>query len=597
MKKGNSDEQSRQSFWRLLLKSVLVFWAFNIPFRLLMQILPYSEVRPSNAIPPILGILWGGAGALGTSLANVLVDVLVSHTPANVWIPGFGINFLYAYLPYRLWHAAGKSRKAGRIRKVEKGRLTERQDTLPKMDSVPEILKYCMIILTDSAVITPMLALTFALAGQNVDFSDVLFLFFNNFDFAILLGIPILIFHSFLRERRGGRKLTIGTRAVAGFMILSVLFAAALGIWTYVLLRSHTAYDSLQRWKLVYRVTGIGIHILFACTLLLLKYVESFITKPLNLLTVSMKKFAAADHLQHTASNEMKEICEQIRTGDELQILSEAFLKMTRDIAAYVKNLAAVTAEKEKISAELSVASHIQTDMLPNVFPAYPQRKEFQIYAAMYTAREVGGDFYDFFLVDENHLGFLMADVSGKGVPAALFMVVARTLLMNQAKQGEKPWDIFYHVNNQLCENNASGMFVTAWLGILELNTGQLLYSNAGHTRPLLGTRVGGFEWFPDTAHGFVLGGIEDMRFPSGTRVLEKGESLFLYTDGVTEANDQKGRMYGEERLLETLNNYREKPLKELLDGVKHELDGFAEGGQQFDDITMLALCYEGIRE
>lgn len=584
MKKESPDIRERfVILWRIVL-SMLIFFAANVPFRLIMHILPYSEVRPSNVIPPVLGILFGMPGAVGTALANMLGDIFISKSSFDVYLPGAVINVLYGYLPYYLWNRKGTKK-------------TGENTALPRMDSVSEILRYCVAVLITSAVITPLLTITFQLTGQSIGVEDFLFLFFNNFDFSILLGVPILIFVSFLRERKKGRRLAIGTRAVAGFMVLSAVFVTTLGILAYTLLKNYAPYDSLRRWQIVYQVVGIGINVLFGGTLLFLWYVENRITNPLLLLTESMKKFASADHLQQTQEDEMKRACEQIRTGDELQILAQVFFKMTQDIEMYVRNLKKVTVEKEKIRAELSVATNIQKDMLPNVFPPFPQKKEFQIYAFMHPAKEVGGDFYDFFLVDDNHLGIVIADVSGKGVPAALFMVVAKTLLQNQAKLKQAPWDVLYHINNQLCENNSTGMFVTAWFGVLELDSGQLLYSNAGHTKPMFSCQGGAFQIFTDIGHGFVLGGIKNMCFPEGRYTLKRKDRLFLYTDGVTEANDRNENLFGETRLQGVLDDYRAAALEGMLKGVKQSIDTFANGTEQFDDITMLAIQYEGVEK
>lgn len=560
--------------------AMFMFWAFNIPFRMVMHILPYSEVRPSNVLPPLLGIIWGIPGAFGTSLANMLGDIYISKISADVYIPGMVINFFYGYLPYVLWNSIGG----------QEGR----QESLPKMDSVSEILKYCIVIFITSTMITPMLAITFQLAGQKITMSNIYFLFFNNFDFSILLGVPLLLFLSFLKQYQKKKKLTIRARAVTGFLILSAAFVTVLGILTYSLLENYAQFDSLKRWEIVYQIVGISIHVLFGVTLLFLWYVEKCITKPLELLTEDMKKFSSMDHIHQTGQGQMCMTYGQIQTGDELQVLAEAFLKMTQDIECYVLNLEKITAEKEKIGAELSVAARIQVDMLPTVFPAFPDKKEFQIFASMYPAKEVGGDFYDYFLVDDNHLGIVIADVSGKGVPAALFMVIAKTLLQNQAKLGEMPWDIFYHVNNQLCQNNSSGMFVTAWLGILELDTGLLLYSNAGHTRPMLSVLGNEFHPFADVGSGFVLGGMENIKFPQGRYSLKKKDILFVYTDGVTEANDCNGRLLGESCLQEVLDSCRMESLEYILMYLKKYIDDFAKGTEQFDDITMLALRYEG---
>lgn len=249
--------------------------------------------------------------------------------------------------------------------------------------------------------------------------------------------------------------------------------------------------------------------------------------------------------------------------------------------------------EKERIGAELNVATQIQASMLPCVFPAFPEYEEFDIYASMDPAKEVGGDFYDFFLVDPDHLALVMADVSGKGVPAALFMMITKTLLKNAAQSGLCPGAVLETVNNQLLENNEAGMFVTVWLGIYEISTGRLTAANAGHEYPAV-KRVGGsFTLFKDK-HGFVMGGMEDVTYREYELTLHAGDILFLYTDGVAEATNKEKQLYGTDRMLDALNKKENADSRELLFTVRADIDLFVGEAEQFDDITMLALKIKG---
>ncbi len=248
--------------------------------------------------------------------------------------------------------------------------------------------------------------------------------------------------------------------------------------------------------------------------------------------------------------------------------------------------------EKERINAELNVATDIQTSMLPHTFPAFPNRTEFDIYATMLPAKEVGGDFYDFFLLDNNTLAVVIADVSGKGVPAALFMVITKTLIKNNSYYGKSPKEVFETVNNILCENNDMNMFVTVFLGYLDIPSGKFTFANAGHNPPLIrnGNR---FDWLK-TKPGFFLAGMENMLYKQYEVTLHPSDELFLYTDGVTEAMNHERELFSDPRLLETANNNLDLPLKEFIEKLKGEIDEFADGTEQSDDITMLALRYKG---
>jgi len=264
---------------------------------------------------------------------------------------------------------------------------------------------------------------------------------------------------------------------------------------------------------------------------------------------------------------------------------------MQEDMLNYIRDLMAMTAEKERIGAELNVATQIQADMLPRIFPPFPERGEFDIYAIMNPAKEVGGDFYDFFLVDDDHLAVVIADVSGKGVPAALFMVIAKTLIKNHAQNRDAPGSVFTNTNSQLCEGNDAGLFVTSWMAVLQISTGEMSYVNAGHNPPLLKRKDGRYEWLKSRP-GFVLAGMESVRYRESSIRLEDGDRLFLYTDGVTEATNAQQELFGEERLQDALNNQGDSSIRELLISVKEQIDGFVGEAEQFDDITMLGIEY-----
>ncbi len=250
--------------------------------------------------------------------------------------------------------------------------------------------------------------------------------------------------------------------------------------------------------------------------------------------------------------------------------------------------------EKSRIETELSMASSIQADMLPNIYPAFPERTEFDVYASMNPAKEVGGDFYDFFLIDDDHLCLTIADVSGKGVPAALFMMASKIILANNASLSKSAGATLTNVNHAICSNNREEMFVTVWLGILELSTGKLTAANAGHEYPIIRKPDGNFELFKDK-HGFVIGGMDGVQYKEYEIQLEPGSKLFVYTDGIPEANNSKKEQFGTDRLVNALNQDPSLPPKPLTEAVKASVDEFVQDAEQFDDLTMLCLEYKGV--
>lgn len=285
-----------------------------------------------------------------------------------------------------------------------------------------------------------------------------------------------------------------------------------------------------------------------------------------------------------------------VKTGDEIEDLSNAFNKMVMKLKEYIEDLRVTTAEKEHIESELKIAHNIQTSMLPRIFPPFPERKEISIYATMEPAKEVGGDFYDFFFVDKSKLCFLIGDVSGKGVPAALFMVIAKTLLKNQALLGSPANEILFKVNNLLCSENEELMFVTLFLGIFDIETGELQYSNAGHNPPLVSKDGQPFEYI-SPKKSFVLAGMENFKFQLESIQLSKGDAIFLYTDGVTEAMNIRGEQFTDKKLKVDLGNIGNINEADIVRSIKKEIELFVEEAPQSDDITMLVLKYHGKTE
>jgi serine phosphatase RsbU (regulator of sigma subunit) len=258
-----------------------------------------------------------------------------------------------------------------------------------------------------------------------------------------------------------------------------------------------------------------------------------------------------------------------------------------------LENLTSTVAEKERIEADLRIAHDIQQNMLPQIFPAFPDRSEFDIFASMEPAKEVGGDFYDFFFNGQGKLCFLIGDVSGKGVPAALFMTIAKILLKSEALRNLTPDEILYNVNNIICPDNETSMFVTILCAILDTQTGELLVCNAGHNPPLIHDGGKDFKYM-HLPRNFVLGPMEDTKFTPHSMVLKPNDILFMYTDGVTEAMNKKGQLFSEERLERILCNLRNKSVTEIIHGVKEEVEKFSKGAQPSDDITMIALKFCG---
>ena len=316
----------------------------------------------------------------------------------------------------------------------------------------------------------------------------------------------------------------------------------------------------------------------FLIPVLLYLSLNRYIINPIDKLTAIAHKISKGE-----------EVKIKIEKPEEFAQLAATFDKMTSSIKT-------ITKEREKINSELSIAREIQSSSLPNVFPAFPDKTEFDIYASMDSAKEVGGDFYDFYFIDKNEetFMFLIADVSGKGVPAALFMMTAKTLINNMAQIGYPPKELIKTVNQKMCENNKQDLFVTMLAGIVNIKTGNLSIINCGHNKPLIKHKDGYYEYL-DIESNVPLGIIDDAAFEIYETTLKKGDIIFTYTDGITEAVNIDEQMYGEENLKNSLNKIKDKAdIKEIVSGVKNDLKTYTKDAPQSDDITMLCFKYTG---
>lgn len=337
----------------------------------------------------------------------------------------------------------------------------------------------------------------------------------------------------------------------------------------------------------VFQVTVVFVLVILVMIYVIVRNTTKTIVNPLNQIAQAAETYAQ-DKINGVHDTEHFSKL-NIRTGDEIENLYLTMADMEKDMTDYIRNIENITAEKERISTELSVATRIQAAMLPHIFPAFPDRTEFDVYASMDPAKEVGGDFYDYFLIDDDHLCMVMADVSGKGVPAALFMMASKIMIANYAKMGKTPSEILAITNDTISSNNREEMFVTVWLGIFEISTGKLIASNAGHEYPVF-KKTDKFEVYKDH-HGMVIGYEEGMKYTDYEVDLKPGDKIFLYTDGVPEATDESEKLFGMERMLEALNKDPEANPEQVLQNVREAVDLFVKSEEQFDDLTM--LCFE----
>ena len=317
-------------------------------------------------------------------------------------------------------------------------------------------------------------------------------------------------------------------------------------------------------------------------------YLNNQVAKPLRLVSTEAERFAKDTTApEHPMKSTIKSQIGEIRS------LIDSISDMEHDTLDYIQNIATISAEQQRIGTELELANRIQENSVPRVFPAFPDRQDFDLYANMVPAKEVGGDFYSYFLIDDDHLAFTIADVSGKGVPAALFMMVTMILINERSMLGGTPDEIISFVNRRICSHNEAEMFVTAWFGILELSTGKISATNAGHDDPAI-FRDGKLFDIEKAKHGLVMGAMSEAKYTSYEIQLKPGDKIFLYTDGIPEATNADMKLFGLERMVDSLNKHKDMNPQGIIEGIKEDVNTFVAQAPQFDDMTMLCIEYKG---
>ena len=591
----------------------------------------------------ILGLMFGPVGALGSAFATSIADYLL-YGDLTYAIFQFFIMFIVAYLPYKLWYTirskdglyAPKFDSAynifkylfviilsGSIYFIIQGlffnvfnvstEILANQiylNTINYIDfsiflgiSLITIANFCKIPLQKPV----KSKYTSPIPKELINFSLLLIIviglftaiFFNHIPYIYNLIIFILLWvltilyllkpYDFKEPVKVNPKNTLIEKMNFIILGISVLF-----IIVFILLIHFNLFSTFFVMKNDFSILVYGSGLYFAYILLaavFLNYVEKNITQPIEKIAETTKTYVMGDELAEK-DDILQEYAQYSKRDNEFGVLSTSFTKMVEDLDTYMLNFKRVTSENQRYETELNVAESIQLSMLPTNFKEISEDKNFSLYATMSPAKEVGGDFYDFFLKDENHLIIAVGDVSGKGIPGALFMVKTITLGENSVKYAPNLADSFFNLNNQLCENNDGELFVTNFAGILELSTGKFSYVNAGHNYPLIKTNGESFEYL-ENQPDLILAVMENTPYQEHTIQLNKGDMIFLYTDGLTEANNNYQSFYGEEQLKETLNKNKDEELSKILESVKKDIKTQIGESDQFDDETMLILKYE----
>ncbi len=569
----------------VFLMNMLLFVVLTAPFKIWIAASEITEMRPAAALTPVLGMIFGWPAALGCAMGNMICDVAAGYEISYALVNSF-LQIIYAMSAYFIWKKMNKERNGEEFR----------------LDSVTRILKFCLLLVINALLTVALTSvLNHAYSVAEIISFDNLFVFINSFDSGLLFGAPLLILGHLLQMHienlREGKdtkiiNFTMSERMILNTLITGLCICVFVGISIYLMARYKVA-SNVSAIGRVYIYETLALNVYFALSIGFMKFTEQKISQPIE----KLAEIVGSYYVGNVSDDERKKMLEDCsvyaKDSTEVGKLARSYISMIEDLETYIENLQSIMSEKERINAELQLASDIQAHMLPCIFPPFPGRTEFDLYALMHPAKEVGGDFYDFFLVNEDKLAIIVADVSGKGVPAALFMVIAKTLIKNYTQMDMDPAEVFTTVNHILCDGNDAGLFVTAWMGVLEIETGKLTYVNAGHNPPLIKKAGGNFEYLRERT-GFVLAGMDGIKYRQNSFKLSPGDRIFLYTDGVTESTNEHEELYGEERLQHFLNTHETGHTEEILDALRKDLRDFSNEAPQFDDITMLLLDYKG---
>ena len=556
----------------------LIFFVLGYPCRELFKISDTTEVRIVAALPLLFGITFGFPAVLGCAIANLIADILSGYD-AIIFIPGFFVQIIYGYVPAVIWN---------RLRRNDKNKF--------KLDKVYKNVQYMLIVILDSLASAFMVVSVIKLKYDEQYFSLLSAnIFFNQFITMVIVGFPYLICASLICQRNMRKEqkksskfvfsFSLNEKFILFFLASCILISVAIGTASYPSIALRYGENNLYLWNYVYFYIGGLLNIGIWVSLGFLYYMERNVTKPIESMSEIAKAFGQNTDIYIRIHSILQKCNKYVYFTSEVGKLARSYQEMATELDDYVKNLTEATAKQQKVHTELSIATSIQRASLSKPINV----EGFENYAMMRPAFEVGGDFYDNLMIDEDHLALVIADVSGKGVPAALFMMVSKIVLRHNLQHGLSPAEALTRANDELAEHNIHDMFVTCLCGVLNIKTGHLIYANAGHEKPLIKHEGGDFE-VVNIKSGFVLAGMPGYKYQNFEVQLKPGDTIFTYTDGIPEATNEKDDEFSMERLKKILNESKDYSIRLICRKVRMAVKEFAGNAPQFDDITMVAF-------
>lgn len=560
-----------------------VFFVFTMLFRYLFNAFKIIEIRPVSGFTLVFGMVFGLPGIFGCAVSNFVADILFGY-PLKLSLIEIPAQLIYGFIPFFIWRSLNKKANKNPFR----------------INSFIKFAGYILTVFITTAIYSLLYGIEMRICelGEILSYNTI-FIFYNNLAFCVLIGLPFFMFASVINQREknqnqlGNRivKFSIIEKFILIFCVVSLILEIIIGPSVYLSYRSIVSDSDLLLRK-VYSSSLYSLNIFLWVALVFIYFVEKKITKPLEKMAKISRHYGDKEDAIQTNLDIIKDCDEYISLNSEIGDLARSYVLLASDMTDFIKSLNTASNKNADYEKCFYFANQVQKSLLPLIFPTFAPCADIDIFASIKFSKDFSGDFYDYFLINNEHLAIIIADVTGRGVEAALFMAIVKNLVKDKALAGLLPEESLSEINQQLYKNNSAGLFVSVWIGIFNSSTGVLNYVNAGQTQPLYMKKDGKFESL-ETPVDLALAASDETLYNSSSIKLERGDKIVLYTRGITEAKNRHGEKYGTERLLDFFNKYKHIGVQELIEGFNRDQSIFIDSAELENDLTVLALEYK----
>lgn len=564
------------------LESGIIFFVLTLVTRRFFHAFSFSELRPASTLTPIFGMIFGIPGVLGCTFFNFINDLIFGY---SIGICSFNIliQFVYGFVPCLIWTLFTKKDKENRLR----------------IDSLFKFIVFLLILIVANVIVTLFSGFELKFFGVAEIFSKTTkFIFLNNFIFSILSAFPIMMIASFCHQKNFIRKqaefkrvkFSIIETFILFFILFSLILVILIGTKLFVGLANFYS-EPLDLWNKVDSDLSTLLSAFLLGTIFFLAFVEKTITNPLKQMSKIATHYGDKEDAIQNNLDIIKACEDYLSLNSEIGDLARSYVYLANDMTEFIKSLQTVSIQKANYEKDLVFANQIQKSLLPQIFPTFIPSSAIDIYGSVKFSHDFGGDFYDYFLIDHDHLAVIIADVSGRGVEAAIYMSIVKNLIKDKMLAGLLPDEALSEINQQLSKDNVAGLFVSVWLGVLNISSGKFYFVNAGQPQPIFMKKGEDFQ-LVDSPVDLALAVSDETLYTLNTRQLSVGDKVVFYTKGITEAQNSFGERFGIERIKHCFNKHKEMNSQELVKELNSELVHFTKDAEQESDFTILAMEY-----